>query len=90
MYFAQIQKTEARDRALGITPAAGLGGIALQPLNIEKERSKLLNGSKTSEQKQEKPIGKVEPSKKVSKAIDLRWSTKQTQTLCSTLRKVNL
>ena len=90
MCFAQIQKTEARDRALGITPAAGLGGIALQPLDIEKERSKLLKGSKTSEQKQEKPIGKVEPSEKVRKAIYLGWSVKQTRTPCGTLRNVNL
>ena len=52
------QKTEARDRALGITPAAGLGGIALQPLDTDKERSKLLKGSKTSEQNKKNPLEK--------------------------------
>ena len=80
MYFAQIEKTEARDRARGVTPTAGLGGIILEPLDIEKERSKLLKSSKTDDHKKEKPIGKIEPSvvadvtslpEKVSDAVDL-------------------
>ena len=98
MYFAQIEKTEARDRARGVIPTAGLGGIILEPLDIEKERSKLLKSSKTDEHRNEKPIGKIEPSvaanvaplpKKVSDAIDSVWSVKQIWVPCRMLRNTN-
>ena len=79
--FSQIERTEARDRALGINPgvAAGLGGIVLAPLDIEKERAKLHKDPETVDKPIEKIVPPVVPNathlhKKVSYEIDLMWS----------------